>query len=106
MFVVRLIGFLTLISVLAFGANAAPVDQDRLDERLTRLMEDDAMVGLAVAVIEDGEITFARGYGATRLGGDPVTEDTVFRWASLSKGVASTTVGKMAAEGQLALSIL
>ncbi len=104
MFVVRLIGFLSLVFVLAAVANAAPVDQDRLDERLTRLMEDDAMVGLAVAVIEDGEITFARGYGATRLGGDPVTEDTVFRWASLSKGVASTTVGKMAAEGQLALS--
>ena len=104
MLVVRLIGLLLLAAILALNAKAAPVDQDRLDERLTRLMEDDTMVGLAVAVIEDGEITFARGYGATRFGGDPVTEDTVFRWASLSKGVASTTVGKMAAQGQLALT--
>ena len=104
MLVVRLIGLLLLAAILALNAKAAPVDQDRLDERLTRLMEDDTMVGLAVAVIEDGEITFARGYGATRVGGDPVTEDTVFRWASLSKGVASTTVGKMAAQGQLALT--
>jgi beta-lactamase class C len=102
---------LRLFSVFAFlylsilaHANAAPVDYKTLDDRLTRLAKEADMVGLAVAVIEDGEITFAEGYGVTKLGGDEVTPDTVFRWASLSKGVASTAVGKMAAEGQLALS--
>lgn len=86
------------------SAMAAPVDHQTLDERLTRLAIDAEIVGLAVAVIEDGEITFAEGYGQTSLNGADVTPDTVFRWASLSKGVASTTVGKMAAEGQLALT--
>ncbi|MEO0607197.1 MAG: serine hydrolase domain-containing protein [Pseudomonadota bacterium] len=104
MSVFRLIGLVFLSFWCSGTAIAAPLDQDRLDERLTRLMQDQAMVGLAVAVIEDGEVTFARGYGVTRFGGDAVSEDTVFRWASLSKGVASTAVGKMAAEGQLALS--
>lgn len=104
MFAVRLIGFLALFLVLGLHAFAAPVDYQKLDERLTRLAQDDAIVGLAVAVIEDGEITFAEGYGVTRLGGDPITDTTVFRWASLSKGVASTTVGKMATKGQLSLS--
>lgn len=102
---------LRLFSVFAFvlgsllsTAHASPVDYDELDERLTRLASDAEIVGLAVAVIEDGEIRFAEGYGVTKLGGDPVTPHTVFRWASLSKGVASTAVGKMAAEGQLAFS--
>ncbi len=104
MFAFRLIGLALTALVFAIGAFAAPVDYDTLDDRLTRLAEDGGIVGLAVAVIEDGEITFAEGYGVTRLGGDPVSENTVFRWASLSKGVASTAVGKMAAEGQLALS--
>ena len=104
MSVFRLIGLFFISTLLALHTHAAPVDQTKLDERLTRLMQDNTMVGLAVAVIEDGEITFAKGYGLTRAGGDPVSEHTVFRWASLSKGVASTTVGKMAAEGQLALS--
>ena len=104
MSVFRRIGFALCILCFSSLAQAAPLDQDRLDERLTKLMQDDAMVGLAVAVIEDGEVTFAKGYGVTRFGGEAVTEDTVFRWASLSKGVASTAVGKMAAEGQLALS--
>ena len=97
-----------IVTFVAFffqaAAQAEPVDYQRLDDRLTKLAAQDAVVGLAVAVIEDGEITFAEGYGLTRLGGDAVTKDTVFRWASLSKGVASTTLGKMAAEGQLALS--
>jgi len=80
-----------------------PLDFDRLDERLTRLSREDDMVGLAVAVIENGEITFARGYGVTAYGEGPVTRNTVFRWASLSKGVASSLTAKLANEGRFAL---
>ena len=96
--------FALLLLTGALSAAAAPVDYEKLDERLTRLSEEVEIVGLAVAVIEDGEITFAEGYGETRLNGSPVTKDTVFRWASLSKGVASTTMGILAAEGALSLS--
>ncbi|MCR9195320.1 MAG: beta-lactamase family protein [Hyphomonas sp.] len=104
MFAFRLIG-LALVALSLLGtAVSEPVDYDILDERLTRLAADPEIVGLAVAVIEDGEITFAEGYGVTKFGGDPVTDETVFRWASLSKGVASTAVGKMVAEGQLTFS--
>jgi beta-lactamase class C len=62
------------------------------------------MVGLAVGVVENGRITFLRGYGETLAGsGDPVTPQTVFRWASVSKGVASTMVAKLAEQGKLSL---
>ena len=80
------------------------VDYVRLDARLQRLMEDPAMVGLAVAVVEDGEIRFAKGYGETIAGsGQPVTTATVFRWASLSKGVAGDMVALLANENRLSL---
>ncbi|MEM1087714.1 MAG: serine hydrolase domain-containing protein [Pseudomonadota bacterium] len=85
-------------------AHPDPIDKDTLHQRLTRLMEDDAMIGLAVAVIENGEVTFGKGYGVTRIGGPPVTEETVFRWASLSKGVAATMIAKLARNGDLQLS--
>jgi len=49
------------------------------------------MVGLSVAIIENGQITFAKGYGKTEKRGDAVTADTVFRWASVSKSVGSAT---------------
>jgi beta-lactamase class C len=81
------------------------VDYARLDSRLARLVEDPAMVGMAVAVVENGEIRFLKGYGVTAAGGhEPVTPDTVFRWASLSKGVAADTVASLADQGRLSLN--
>ena len=80
------------------------VDYALVDARLRRLMTDPHMVGLAIGIVEDGQITYLRGYGETLKGsGNPVTPDTVFRWASVSKGVASTLVAKLAAEGKLSL---
>jgi beta-lactamase class C len=80
------------------------VDYARLDQRLTRLAADPAVVGLAVAVVEQGEIRFIKGYGVTSAGGrEPVTPDTVFRWASLSKGVAADMVARLADQGLLSL---
>ena len=36
--------------------------------------------------------------------GDPVTPETVFRWASCSKGVAATMVAKLAEQGKIDLN--
>ncbi|ODU20797.1 MAG: serine hydrolase [Sphingomonas sp. SCN 67-18] len=81
------------------------IDYQRVDQRLARLAEKPDMVGLAVAIIENGEIAFVKGYGVTAAGTtDPVGVRTVFRWASLSKGLAATVVGELAAEKRLSLS--
>ena len=80
------------------------VDYRLLDARLQELMKKPAMVGLAVGVVENGRITFLKGYGETLEGsGDPVTAETVFRWASCSKGVAATMVAKLAEKGKIDL---
>ena len=81
------------------------VDYRLLDQRLHQLIQKPAMVGLAVGVVENGRITFLRGYGETLKGsGEPVTPDTVFRWASVSKGVAATMVAKLAEQGKIQLN--
>ena len=81
------------------------VDYETLDRRLQLLMEERAMVGLAVGVVENGRITFLKGYGETLAeSGEPVTPQTVFRWASVSKGLAATMVAKLAEEGKLSLN--
>ena len=80
------------------------VDYALLDQRLQQLMTKPSMVGLAVGVVENGRITFLRGYGETHEGSnDPVTPETVFRWASVSKGVAGTMVTKLAQQGKIQL---
>ena len=78
------------------------IDYASLDARLKLLAEKPAMVGLAVGIVENGRITFLNGYGETLEGsGEEVTPDTVFRWASVSKGVASTMVAMLEEEGKL-----
>ena len=81
------------------------VDYRALDQRLNQLISEPGMVGLAVGVVENGRITFLKGYGETEAGsGEPVTPATVFRWASVSKGVASTMVAKLAEQGKIDLN--
>jgi beta-lactamase class C len=85
-------------------APGSVADYKRLDQRLQALMRGQQMVGLAVGVVENGEIRFLKGYGETVAGsGEAVTTDTVFRWASLSKGVAGDMVALLADQGKLSL---
>ena len=86
------------------AALAQTIDYKRLDARISRLAANEDIVGLAVAVIDKGEISFANGYGVTERGGSRITSETVFRWASLSKGVAATEVAILADHHELNLT--
>lgn len=59
-----------------------------------------AVPGLAVAVVFQDKLVYARGFGDkdTRTGG-PVDADTVFQLASISKSVGSTVVASLVGEG-------
>jgi len=58
--------------------------------------------GLAMAIVQDGKILVLKGYGTTEAGGtEPVTTDTVFRLASLSKGFAATLAALLVQDGTL-----
>ncbi len=80
------------------------IDYRKIDERLQRLIAESSMVGLAVAIVENGDIRFLKGYGVTDTEtNEPVTTDTIFRWASVSKGVAGDMVAKLAEQGRVSL---
>jgi beta-lactamase class C len=85
-------------------APGASVDYAIVDHRLQALMRAPNMIGMAVGIVEGGQIRFLKGYGETVAGsGDPVTPNTLFRWASVSKGVAADMVALLAHDGKLAL---
>lgn len=80
------------------------IDYRALDARIRTMMTDRSMQGLAIAVVEDGRLSFVQGYGFTTPGdGEKVGADTVFRWASLSKTVAATLSARLANEGAFSL---
>jgi beta-lactamase class C len=82
------------------------VDYARLEQRIATLMQEPDMVGLAIGTVEDGQVRFVRGYGEVLAGsGQAVTPDTVFRWGSVSKGLAASLVVKLAGDGGPALDM-
>ena len=90
------------LKLASVSAQDRTIDYRALDYRLKRLISEHSMVGMAVGVVENGRITFLNGYGETLAGsGTKVTPDTVFRWASVSKGVAATMVAKLAEQGKV-----
>jgi beta-lactamase class C len=81
------------------------VDYRALDLKLIELSLRPEMAGLAVAVVEDGELRFVRTYGvADKSTRAPVTPDTVFRWASVSKTATGLLAATLASEGALDLN--
>lgn len=67
-----------------------------------RLVQEKNLPGLAMAIVHNGEVISLKGYGVTDARApQPVTEDTVFRLASLSKGFAGTVSGLLVAEGAM-----
>lgn len=80
------------------------IDYAALNRQFARLAERPEMAGLAVAVVEDGELRFVHTYGTVdRSTGAPVTPETVFRWASVSKTATGMLAAKLADEGKLDL---
>lgn len=58
--------------------------------------------GMAVAVVQDGKILFAKGYGVRRRGGaEPVTPETVFQVGSTTKAFTSALVALLVEKGAL-----
>jgi CubicO group peptidase (beta-lactamase class C family) len=60
--------------------------------------------GLAIAVVKDGQLLYARGYGCANLEYDiPITPSTIFHVASVSKQFTCFAVVLLAEEGKLSL---
>lgn len=93
------------MAIAASAVSAAAADEAalaRFADQLEQAARTPDFVGLAVAVVEDGDIVLTRTYGYTEIDGiEPVTPYTVFPVASVSKGFAATLAGLLAHEGAL-----
>lgn len=89
--------------MVAFAAMS--LDTDRLGERIAKAMAKDRIPSLSLAVVHDGHLVHAQGFGQTSVedGALPVTPSTLFRIASTSKPIAATAVLQLVGEGRIDL---
>lgn len=75
-----------------------------LERTIPRLMEDAVVPGLSIAIIEDGKLSWNRGFGVKdNASKEPVDSNTVFSAASVSKTVFAYAVMKLCERGVLNL---
>jgi CubicO group peptidase (beta-lactamase class C family) len=87
--------------------NTAPVASAQIDAAVAKLdgvadevMRRTKMPGMAVAVVKDGKVVYAKGFGVRRVGSpEGVDPDTVFQLASVSKPIAATVVAGLIGPG-------
>ncbi|HEX8287733.1 MAG TPA: serine hydrolase [Pyrinomonadaceae bacterium] len=78
----------------------------QLEKLIPKLMKDGDVLGLSVAIVKNGEVSWHRGFGVKNVETkEPVTDDTVFEAASLSKTVFAYAVLKMVEDGKLDLDV-
>jgi CubicO group peptidase (beta-lactamase class C family) len=75
-----------------------------LEKAIPKLMETAGIPGMSIALIRDGEIVWAHGFGIKNVKtGEPVGEHTVFEAASLTKPFFAFLVMKFVEDGRLDL---
>ena len=100
----RLCGSRAPAAVLLVLAAAAPARADATDDYIKVEMERRQIPGLALAVARGGKLLKVRGYGMANLEHDvPVTPDTVFELASITKQFTASAIMLLAEDGKVQL---
>lgn len=85
---------------IAFAASAAT--PPGLDARVDEVMRLHGVPGMAVAIVEQGKVVHAKGYGVRRLGSaEPVDADTIFPTGSTGKAVTTAALAVLVDEGKI-----
>jgi beta-lactamase class C len=75
------------------------VSARQVEHLAEQLVSQKKLPGLAIAIVQNGKVVLMNGFGVTGgPGNQPVTSDTVFRLASLSKAFAATLSAQLVAE--------
>ena len=94
--------FLCFFTTLPLQAQKKSPDLKSLDTYIAKAVKEWNVPGLAIAVVKDDSVIFAKGYGVRTIGkSDPVDTHTLFAIASLSKAFTSASLGMLAEEGKL-----
>ncbi len=90
-----------LTAYVAFAADTKPA-LDGFDDFAQQALKDWKVAGFAIAVIQDGKVIYAKGYGLRDVRHQqPVTPKTLFAIGSATKSFTVTSLGVLVDQGKL-----
>ena len=98
---IYLFTLLTIVSA-TMQIQAQPMTPEAIDKLVLSTLKTFDVPGIAVGIVKDGKLIFAKGYGVRSLAtGKPMDEHTLFGIASNSKAFTTTALGMLVDEGKL-----
>ncbi len=95
------VGLVLLVSTACLAQESY---ENKIDEYLRTQMKAQQIPGVALAVVKDGKIMLARGYGLANVEHQvPVKPETIFQSGSTGKQFTATAVMMLVEEGKLSL---
>src|SRR5689334_18251426 len=95
--------FLSFILFAVYSQKRQPTSKE-IDQLVRREMAELHIPGMAVAVVQDGKLLHMGTYGIANIEWEqPVTKNTAFQIASVTKLFTSTLVMKYIQEGKISL---
>lgn len=94
----------TLALACLFGAGVGTARADRVEDLIIKRMRQRHITGLSLAIIDEGRIVRAQGYGFTdNSNSTPITPETLFQAGSVSKPVTAAAAMRLVEQGRLKL---
>jgi CubicO group peptidase (beta-lactamase class C family) len=88
--------------LLVFATPAAADPPTDFEARVETLRQHSGAPGIAVAIVEKGKTTLAKGWGVRKLGDpSPVTADTIFQTGSTGKAFTSAALAILVDQGKI-----
>lgn len=79
--------------------------KEKLNLLINNFIKESSMPGVAVGIIEKGELIYSKGFGIMNINNqEPVTETTIFHMASISKPFVATGIMQLVEQGKLSLN--
>ena len=98
----RVARFFILVVFLAAAAAAQNVVPADLDAWVARSMKTFDVPGIAVGIVKDGKLVYAKGYGVRKLGSpEKVDENTLFGIASNTKAFTAAALAMLVDDGKI-----
>ncbi len=97
---------LSLILAITLFSACSQTKEEKAQEDISKIMESTGAVGVAVAVVKDGEIIYSATFGKKSLEeGTAISQDDIFRIASISKSFTTTALMTLVEQGKLDINM-
>lgn len=97
------LGILFVLLISAATSLAQEIDRKAVDVIIQEALKEWQVPGVAVAIVKDDKVVYLEGHGVRELGKpEPITPDTLFAIASVTKSFTAAAVATMVDDGKMA----